>query len=72
VFTFWFAYVVTRPLGASFADGFGKPVSQGGMGWGDGWVSLGLAVCMAAVVAYLAATRHDVQQPAEAPALQPD
>ena len=25
VFSFWFAYVVTRPLGASFADGLGKP-----------------------------------------------
>ena len=29
VFSFWFAYVVTRPLGASFADFMGKPHSAG-------------------------------------------
>ena len=29
---FWAAYVVTRPLGASFADGFSKP-TNGGLGW---------------------------------------
>src|SRR5579859_3210721 len=29
---FWFAYIVTRPLGASFADWFGKPQSAGGFG----------------------------------------
>ena len=40
IFAFWFAYVVTRPLGASFADWMGKPVSLGGLGWGQGRVSL--------------------------------
>src|SRR5580693_9800944 len=32
VFCFWFAYVATRPLGASFADWMGKPKSVGGLG----------------------------------------
>ena len=41
IFTFWFAYVVTRPLGASFADWLGKPKSVGGLGWGAGRVSWG-------------------------------
>ena len=27
VLAFWFAYVMTRPLGASFADWMGKPTS---------------------------------------------
>src|SRR6201995_662711 len=36
---FWAAYVVTRPIGASFADWFGKPHSQSGLGLGDGVVS---------------------------------
>ncbi|MFI5271967.1 MAG: hypothetical protein ACHQ4H_02910, partial [Ktedonobacterales bacterium] len=27
IVAFWFAYIVTRPLGASFADWFGKPQS---------------------------------------------
>ncbi len=61
VFTFWLAYVLTRPLGASFADGFGKPVSYGGLGWGSGWVALGLTVSIAIIVLWLALTRADVQ-----------
>ena len=62
IFTFWFAYVVTRPLGASFADWLGKPKSVGGLGWGDGRVSLGLTVIIVCFVAYLGITRRDVQQ----------
>src|SRR6185437_3306368 len=38
IVAFWAAYIVTRPLGASFADGFSKP-TNGGLGWGDGTVS---------------------------------
>ncbi|WP_022899308.1 hypothetical protein [Humibacter albus] len=54
VFSFWFAYVITRPLGASIADWLGKPRSNGGVGFGDGWVSLGLVIVMAALVAVMA------------------
>ena len=36
VAAFWFAYVVTRPLGASFADYLGKPQSLSGLGLGSG------------------------------------
>lgn len=50
--TFWFAYIVTRPVGASFADWFGKPVPHG-LGWGDGTVSLILFVLIAASVLYM-------------------
>jgi uncharacterized membrane-anchored protein len=61
ILAFWFAYVVTRPLGASFADWAGKPVTSGGLGWGDGRVSLLLTIIIACLVAYLAITRRDVQ-----------
>jgi uncharacterized membrane-anchored protein len=60
VVAFWAAYVVTRPLGASFADWAGVPPSRGGLGWGTGWVSLALTVLIAALVAYLAKSRIDV------------
>lgn len=64
---FWFAYIVTRPLGASSADGLGKPTSVSGLGLGDGWVAVALGVLIAALVAYLAVTGADVQsQPAVA------
>lgn len=72
VFTFWFAYVMTRPLGASFADWFGMSPAVGGLGYNKGIVASILAVCIAAFVAYLAMTRLDVQRDApdrpEAPA----
>ena len=42
IFSFWFAYVITRPLGASVADWMGKPTSAGGLGWGGGPVALGI------------------------------
>lgn len=61
VLAFWSAYVVTRPLGASIADWIGKPKALSGLGVGDGVVSLiGLAV-FAALVAYTAKTRLDIQ-----------
>jgi uncharacterized membrane-anchored protein len=60
IFTFWFAYVITRPIGASIADWLGKPI-LGGLGLGDGRVSLVLTIIIVAFVAYLARTRKDVQ-----------
>lgn len=65
VLAFWWAYVVTRPLGASFADGFSKP-TNGGLGMGDGTISLIALVVFVALVAYVAIVRRDVQQPAGA------
>jgi uncharacterized membrane-anchored protein len=61
VFSFWFAYVATRPLGASFADWLGKPHSVGGLGLGDGPVALVLALAIFLLVAFLAVTHRDVQ-----------
>jgi uncharacterized membrane-anchored protein len=50
---FWIAYVLTRPLGASFADWTGKSRSAGGLGYGDGPVAAVLFVAIAALVAYV-------------------
>jgi uncharacterized membrane-anchored protein len=61
ILAFWFAYVVTRPLGASFADWFSKPPSQSGLGLGDGTVSAIALVVFIALVAYVAVTKLDVQ-----------
>ncbi len=62
VLAFWLAYILTRPLGASFADWFGKASSVGGLGWGDGIVSLILTILLIAFVSYLAKTRIDVDR----------
>jgi uncharacterized membrane-anchored protein len=61
IFSFWFAYVATRPLGASFADWRGKPKCVCGLGLGDGPVALALAIVIFVLVAFLAVTHRDVQ-----------
>ena len=61
IFSFWFAYVITRPLGASFADWVGKPQVASGLGWGDGRTALVLTAVIACLVSYLALTHRDVQ-----------
>jgi len=63
VLAFWLAYVVTRPLGASFADYLSKP-AFGGLGYGDLPVSAVLIGVLAVLVAYTAIARRDIQQPA--------
>ena len=59
ILAFWAAYVMTRPLGASFADWTGKDRHAGGLGWGDGPVAAVLALLIVAGVGYLTLTRSD-------------
>jgi len=61
IVAFWFAYIITRPLGASFADWFDNTHQLTGLNLGAGPVALALAVVVAGFVAYLAITRVDVQ-----------
>ena len=67
VVAFWTAYVLTRPLGASFADWLGKSHALGGLGWGDDVVSGVATLGIAALVGYVAVSRHGVQPEIEAP-----
>jgi uncharacterized membrane-anchored protein len=60
IVAFWFAYIVTRPLGASFADGFSKH-GNGGLGLGDGAVSAVALVVFVGLVTYVTVTKCDVQ-----------
>ena len=62
VFSFWFAYVMTRPLGASFADWFGKPHHKGGLGFGTIPVAITLTIVIILLVGYLTVTRRDVER----------
>ena len=60
VLTFWAAYILTRPMGASFADWMGMPPERGGLGWGTGLVTVVWALAIVILVAVLAITRSDV------------
>jgi len=56
---FWASYSLTRPLGASVADGLAVSHRHGGLGWGTGPVTgLGL-VLFALLVGYVAVTHRD-------------
>lgn len=68
IVAFWFAYILTRPLGASFADWLDNPHRLGGLGLGTGPVALGLAIMTAGLVGYLAVSRVDVQAGPTGPA----
>jgi len=67
IFAFWFAYVMTRPLGASFADWFGKPRSASGLGLGTGLISLILAAVIVGFVGYLTVTHKDIKDTTTTP-----
>jgi uncharacterized membrane-anchored protein len=60
---FWLAYVVTRPLGASFADYISKPHDLSGINFGNGPTALILTLIVVVLVLYLAVARPDIQQP---------
>ena len=61
IFAFWFAYIDTRPLGASLSDWISKPRSITGLNFGDGHVSVVALVIFVALVAAVTVTRLDVQ-----------
>ncbi len=60
ILAFWFAYVVTRPLGASFADWLAVSSARGGLALGTGPVSFVLAATIAGFVWFLASTGADM------------
>lgn len=62
---FWAAYVVTRPLGASIADGLGVGPERGGLGFGSGAVGGVGLVCIALIVCALS-VREARTRPADA------
>lgn len=66
IVAFWIAYVITRPLGASFADWLAVPTNQGGLDLGKGPVSIALWALILAFVAFMAITRSGAPREAGA------
>jgi uncharacterized membrane-anchored protein len=58
ILAFWTAYVLTRPLGASFADWIAVPPGRGGLDLGTGPITLILLVAIAAGVTTLSIRRR--------------
>ncbi|HEX9058925.1 MAG TPA: hypothetical protein VF941_01955, partial [Clostridia bacterium] len=62
VLTFWAAYIVTRPFGASFADWLGRTKDLGGIGFGTGKTSIVLTILIVLLVGYLTVTKKDIKR----------
>lgn len=60
VLAFWTAYVLTRPLGASFADFGGVPRDLGGLDLGRAVVAISLAIPIVVLVTVVAVRKPDV------------
>lgn len=61
VLAFWFAYIVTRPLGASFADWLAVTPARGGLDLGTGPVSLAALAVFVVLVGVLSVRRRDIE-----------
>ncbi|MFF4028450.1 hypothetical protein ACFYZ2_01525 [Streptomyces sviceus] len=66
VWSFWIAYILTRPLGASIGDYLSQPSGDGGLGLGTVITSALFLVVILGLVIYLSVTRKDVAQPQNA------
>ncbi|MDL2399637.1 COG4705 family protein [Rhizobium mayense] len=67
ILAFWFAYILTRPLGASFGDLLSQPQEYGGLGFGTTVTSLlFLAVIVCLVIYMTLAQGPTVQEPVKA------
>jgi uncharacterized membrane-anchored protein len=64
--SFWVAYVLTRPLGASLGDLLSQPKDAGGLGLGTTATSFLFLAAILALVTYLTVSKRDVSaEPAE-------
>ncbi len=59
VLTFWIAYILTRPLGASLGDYMSQDRKDGGLGLGTTGTSAIFLLTILGVVIYLSVTRKD-------------
>ncbi|MQA18051.1 COG4705 family protein [Rugamonas rivuli] len=61
VLTFWLAYILTRPLGASLGDLLSQSTEYGGIGWGAVNTSIVFLLAIAALVAFVSRTPATVR-----------
>jgi uncharacterized membrane-anchored protein len=62
VLSFWIAYILTRPLGASIGDFLSQPRKDGGQGLGTIATSCIFLGAILALVVYLTRTRRDLER----------
>jgi uncharacterized membrane-anchored protein len=63
VLTFWLAYILTRPLGASLGDLLSQAREYGGLGLGTVYTSLGFLTVIIALVTFISVLDRDARRP---------
>lgn len=61
ILAFWLAYILTRPLGASFGDLLSQPTDYGGLGLGTVITSFLFLSVIAGIVAYMSLTNRGAE-----------
>lgn len=59
---FWLAYILTRPMGASFGDLLSQPVTNGGLGFGTVITSFAFLACIAGVIVYMTLSHEGLEK----------
>ncbi len=62
ILAFWLAYILTRPMGASFGDYLAQPRANGGLGLGTTITSLVFLGCIVAIVVYMSLTKEGLER----------
>lgn len=60
ILSFWLAYILTRPLGASIGDLLSQSHAEGGLGWGTTGTSMVFLSIIASLVIYLSFKRNRI------------
>jgi uncharacterized membrane-anchored protein len=68
ILSFWLAYILTRPLGASIGDYLASPTGEGGLGLGTNLTSIIFLSTILALVVFLAISKRDVIRSGPLPA----
>lgn len=61
ILAFWLAYIITRPMGASFGDFMSQPAANGGLGLGTVITSVIFLAAIAATVVYMTKTKDGLE-----------
>ncbi len=68
ILSFWLAYILTRPLGASIGDYLAAPAEEGGLGLGTNVTTFVFLGAILALVIFLAVSKRDVIRSGSLPA----
>jgi len=62
ILAFWLAYIITRPMGASFGDLLSQPAANGGLGFGTTVTSAIFLTVITAVIIYMTITHEGLER----------